>query len=241
MQKRLKDTLTGRFLSKNQKDLEGLVQIGQMFGHWCVVSSEIKMVKGHRYVKCCDGYAEMWVAYDNLASGKSTHSKRFPRSGHAAYGKIRGRWEQIKERCENPQSRTYQWYGARGITLSEEFHNPRVFADYVLSLEGYGPRKHLDRIDNDKGYERGNLRWVTCAQNQRNKRGVVYVEYRGEKMVFMDFVKRHTYLSYGWARDAFHRGVPLEELAKMPPGTKSVRRIERENNVTFSSYNFDRT
>jgi hypothetical protein len=186
-------------------------------------------------ILCNDGYEQRLVSYDNLVSGRSTRSKRFPRTGVDNYDKIRGRWEQIYARCHNPLCPSFKSYGGRGIILSEEFHDPRVFAQYVSSLDGYGSRKHLDRIDNDRGYVRGNLRWVTAAENNRNRRGLLYVDFKGERMVFMDFVRKHTHLSYGWAREAFHRGISLEVLARLPPGKKSIRRVEREKNITFPS------
>jgi hypothetical protein len=157
------------------------------------------------------------------------------------YGHVRGRWEQIKERCENKENRVFHCYGGRGIRLSNEFQDVRVFAAYVEALPLYGEKKHLDRIDNERGYERGNLRWVTAKENNRNKRTNTYVVYKGQKMVLLDFIQNHTYLSYNFAREAYHKGASLEELAAMLPGKKSLRRIERERNVSFFGGGDNRT
>ena len=93
-------------------------------------------------------------------------------------------WANIKNRCYNKNSHDYKYYGGRGITMSDEFSSDSVlFCEYVMSLpnstkEGYT----IDRINNDRGYERGNIRWAskqTQAINRRkqynNKSGYVGV------------------------------------------------------------------
>ena len=74
----------------------------------------------------------------------------------------------------------YQNYGGRGITVFEEWRkNKRAFLEYVVTLEGWdNPSLELDRIDVDKGYEPGNIRFVTRSQNAANKRSVQKMQAR---------------------------------------------------------------
>lgn len=72
-----------------------------------------------------------------------------------------------RQRCQNPKSPGFATYGARGI----QFGFPTVLAAYVWVLENIGVPKEdleLDRIDNTRGYEPGNLRWSTKVQNRRH-------------------------------------------------------------------------
>lgn len=72
-----------------------------------------------------------------------------------------------KQRCQNPKSRGFKTYGAKGI----RFEFPTVADAYVWVLENIGsppPRMELDRTNNAMGYAPGNLRWSTKAQNRRH-------------------------------------------------------------------------
>lgn len=83
-------------------------------------------------------------------------------------------WQNIKTRCYNPKRHDYKDYGGRGITLSPEFHDVVTFFNYVTGLDRYDQRAKLnltlDRIDDDKNYERGNLRWATKKEQRLNQR-----------------------------------------------------------------------
>lgn len=77
-----------------------------------------------------------------------------------------------KSRCENPNVPNYRHYGGRGIRFSPEW---RGVTGARRFLEHIGPRpsrEHtLDRIDNERGYEPGNVRWATRSQQNLNRRG----------------------------------------------------------------------
>lgn len=81
-------------------------------------------------------------------------------------------WCSIKERCFNSNTKQYNDYGGRGITLHEEWiNNPKDFIEYVSKLENFGEIGYsIDRVDNDGNYEPGNLRWATHEQQVQNTR-----------------------------------------------------------------------
>ena len=91
-------------------------------------------------------------------------------------------WYGMLQRCTNTMRQDYKDYGARGITVCEEWLNVSNFVAWCdltyPNIEG----ATLDRIDNDKGYSPENCTWsdkTTQALNKRigknNKSGYVGV------------------------------------------------------------------
>jgi len=76
-------------------------------------------------------------------------------------------WRAAKERCHNPQSSKYPFYGGVGITMCDRWRNS--FAEFLVDM-GERPQGHtLDRIDQCKGYEPGNVRWATAMEQSVNR------------------------------------------------------------------------
>lgn len=94
-------------------------------------------------------------------------------------------WNNIVKRCENASDRTYQKYGAKGITLCEEWKNSFVaFRDWAYAA-GYDKNAPpgectIDRIDNSKGYSPDNCRWVNRVIQQNNRSVNHRLEINGE-------------------------------------------------------------
>ena len=109
-----------------------------------------------------------------------------------AYGltshKFYNTWKHMVDRCTNPKSKVYNYYGGRGITVCEEWLDVRNFITWAEETYPHIEGMTLDRIDNDGGYSPENCTWsdkTTQAVNQRvrkdNKSGYVGVTWNKDK------------------------------------------------------------
>lgn len=93
--------------------------------------------------------------------------------------KMYRRWQNMLRRCHNPQDRRYRDYGGRGIEVHPDWRTYPQGFDEFLRYVGLPPFEgaQIDRIDNNKGYEPGNLRWVTPEANNQNRRPHSHTKY----------------------------------------------------------------
>jgi len=67
--------------------------------------------------------------------------------------------------------RNYPRYGGRGIRVCDLWRNDfGEFKRYMDNILGPSPSHTIDRIDNDKGYEPGNIRWATRKEQAATTR-----------------------------------------------------------------------
>lgn len=72
-------------------------------------------------------------------------------------------------RCEKPGSASWEWYGAIGVTVCDEWH---IFENFLTDMGERPAGKTLDRIDPYGDYEPVNCRWATPKEQRRNQRSV---------------------------------------------------------------------
>ena len=77
-------------------------------------------------------------------------------------------WEHIIQRCTNPKNKLYKDYGKRGIDVCEKWKTFLNFYNDVGDIPSKG--MELDRIDNNKGYHKENVRWADHRTQQLNRR-----------------------------------------------------------------------
>ncbi len=105
---------------------------------------------------------------------------------HGGYGTLSyARCKSMMHRCYTKSASNYPHYGGQGVTVCERWH------DYPSFLTDMGecksPENTLDRIDNRKGYEPGNCRWATMAEQNRNRSNCVELTYQGRTMILRDW------------------------------------------------------
>jgi hypothetical protein len=137
-------------------------------------------------------------------------------------------WVSMKQRCTNHKKREYMHYGGRGITVCDEW-----MRSFIAFYKFIGPRPSpdhsLDRIDVNRGYEPGNVRWATQQQQVENTRVVRNVTINGRTQS-MSAWARETGLARGQINGRIAAGWSIEEAILTPsvPGQKRHMRVKRD-------------
>lgn len=97
------------------------------------------------------------------------------------------KWCSMRERCNNPNSKSYKRYGAKGIKVCAEWDSSfEEFFKWAIEA-GYTAGLTIDRIDNSKGYFPDNCRWATTAQQNRNYSRNHLITYNGKTQCIADW------------------------------------------------------
>ena len=121
-------------------------------------------------------------------------------------------WEGIIQRCTNPKSPVYGYYGERGIRVCEPWLR---FENFFADMGNKPSKLSIDRIDPNGNYEPGNCRWATRHDQARNRCNTHLYELNGQRKILTDWaaefgVNRFTVagrLRRGWD---FHRALTQE-------------------------------
>jgi hypothetical protein len=172
--------------------------IGQQFGRLTVLSraSNNEATNNTRWNCVCDCGAEKVIFAVSLKDGSTQSCGCLRQEKMSALGSRTKHgmanspeyyiWEAIVQRCTNPKNPGWKDYGGRGIK--------NAFITFEEFFAEVGPRPSpkmtIDRIDNEKGYEPGNVRWTDRETNMRNTRSTVMITFRGETLCRTEWAQR---------------------------------------------------
>jgi hypothetical protein len=123
-------------------------------------------------------------------------------------------WIDMRTRCYRANHVDFPNYGARGIRVCARWRRdfPAFLADVGRKPS---PRHSLDRIDNNRHYEPGNIRWATVREQNRNRRNNVFLTAFGRTQCLTDWAAECR-MSLTTIRSRMKRGWSVERALTAP-------------------------
>lgn len=95
----------------------------------------------------------------------------------------------IISRCYDTSSKDYRFYGAKGVSVCQDWlDNPIHFEEWAL-VNGYEENLTIDRKNETKGYSPDNCRWITMEENARWKSTTNRIDVDGEIKTGLQWAK----------------------------------------------------
>ena len=202
---------------------------GQRFERLTVIEMSERDSRNRIIWKCiCDCGNEKYVPTTDLRGGRTKScgclssevtAERNTKHGHTKRGrhvpeyKI---WRAMKDRCYNPNNKSFKNYGGRGIMVCDRWLNS--FENFLVDM-GKRPsvKLSIDRIDNNGNYEPSNCRWATAKEQQDNKRNLhnqIFIHYNGERVTLSSFADTHN-IPKGTIHSRISRGYTPQEAVEI--------------------------
>ncbi len=213
------------------------IVIGNRYGRLQVIKRVDGPGKNAWWLCQCDCGKEATVTGSRLVNGttkscgclqqevRSTNNLSHGRTGTHLYRV----WQNMITRCTNERVGSYKHYGARGISVCDEWRRFEIFANDMGPT--YVPGLTLERIDVNGNYSKNNCTWASRIEQANNRRSNRYITYCGKLMTVAEVAHTvgmpvsilHHRLYDGWKlEDAL--SVPVK-LMKKP----SIRELIRQS------------
>lgn len=127
----------------------------------CEVLEPVKRLRSGRVLSCgC-------LRNDKISEVNKKHQK-----SHKS--RLYNVWVGMRQRCNDPNHKSFMNYGGRGIKVCKEWDDFTVFEKWAME-NGYDPDASygectLDRVNVDGNYEPSNCRWADLLTQAHNKR-----------------------------------------------------------------------
>jgi hypothetical protein len=162
-----------------------------------IITEKNKGAKPRVYaiVKCVICGTEKKVLYTSIKNGSGGSSfkhasciyqvDKTPKKQYIRFKEI---YDGFQKRINNPNTSNFNDYGGRGLTT--DYNNLIDFyldhwTSYLTHVHKYGEKNtQLDRVDNNLGYIKGNLKWSTRMEQCRNRRNTTVIETHKNKIYF---------------------------------------------------------
>lgn len=154
--------------------------------------------KGH--VKSCGCLYRKYDVIDKVEMQAETCAKPYSKRLYSI-------WASMKSRCYNEKCTNYEHYGARGITVCDEWlHDFQSFYDWAMA-NGYADNLSIDRENVNGDYCPENCRWATLKEQANNTRKNIVITHNGRTQTLsmwaeelgIDYHKLLMRIKRGWS------------------------------------------
>ena len=119
------------------------------------------------------------------------------------------------QRCYNPNSGRYSYYGSKNIKVCDRWKNS--FENFCNDM-GEKPEGHtLDRIDNSGNYVPSNCRWATTLEQANNRTNTIKLTIDSQTKTLVDWC-RIAGINHRVVRNRLLRGKSSKEAVFTPTG-----------------------
>lgn len=196
---------------------------GQKFGKLKVIRRVENNKQGNAQFLCkCDCGKEIIVRSSNLIQ-KHTVScgclRAITKTKHNSYKtRLYKVYRGMISRCLEKTNKEYSNYGARGITVCNEWKNNFLaFRDWALN-NGYDENAKygectIDRIDVNGNYEPSNCRWINLKLQAKNTTRTIKITYKGKTQCLKDWAEELK-IDYQTLRKKLKKGYSFEKSIK---------------------------
>ena len=145
------------------------VKSGDKYGRLTIIKEVEKHVypsgdTRRKFLAQCDcGSEPKSYLFNQLTSGKTKSCGCLDKETKTKHGMHKSRayqcWADMKNRCDNPENKYYDYYGGRGITYCDKW---KTFDGFWEDMkDAYSDDLTLNRRDNDGIYCKENCKWDT--------------------------------------------------------------------------------
>ena len=194
---------------------------GRVFGRLTVVY-KIEKSNSQKWHCICSCGREVDVCTHNLLKGVSKscgcYQADLARAAHTTHGKsatkLHNVWWGMIQRCEYVNHIDRKWYSESGIEVCREWRNDfQKFYDWAVA-NGYKEGLSIDRIDNSKGYNPKNCRFVTPKDQANNRSTNILITYNNKTQTLKQWAEEYNIkystlyyrIKHGWS---FERAIDI--------------------------------
>lgn len=217
-------------------------KIGDKFERLTVIGEIIKKGR-HRHVPCMCGcgktttprIGELFRGTTKSCGclGAEVRVRAHLKHGHKGK-RIYQTWTDMRHRCFNQERSSYKYYGARGITVCEEWLKYLSFYKWAMS-HGYKDNLSIERVDNNLGYSPDNCIFIPRSKQSSNRRCCPSVSIDGKTFSTLKAAARHFKIGYQTVRRRLKIGWSLEKALKSPLQNRIQIEISGKNFPSFAA------